>query len=73
MHYDKPRNIFYSPISDNCQYKKSFMTPCVITDGHLAEADDRHCVGCGRWADIVRGRYAESGSIRGGNEMKGSS
>jgi hypothetical protein len=33
-----------------CPRAKTDMTPCVARDGHLAEADDRHCVGCGEWA-----------------------
>lgn len=31
-----------------CDRKKSFTTPCVITDGDMCYADDGHCVGCGR-------------------------
>jgi hypothetical protein len=30
-----------------CPREKSFMTPCIARDGHLALADDGACVGCG--------------------------
>lgn len=30
-----------------CPREKSFMTPCIARDGHLALAGDRVCAGCG--------------------------
>lgn len=30
-----------------CPRERSFMTPCVRRDGHLAVADSGVCVGCG--------------------------
>lgn len=30
-----------------CPRKRSDMTPCVVTDGENARADDGVCVGCG--------------------------
>lgn len=30
----------------DCPRAKSWMTPCIARDGHLAVADDGKCVGC---------------------------
>lgn len=37
-----------TPSKPDCKFKKSFMTPCVVTDGEICYSDDGHCVGCGR-------------------------
>jgi hypothetical protein len=38
---DREANVFY------CPRAKSSMTPCIVSDGRLAEADDGSCVACG--------------------------
>lgn len=60
---DVPRDGDYGAIARRCPHKKSSMTPCVVTDGKSAEADDRHCVGCGRLADVVRWAAVVADSI----------
>jgi hypothetical protein len=30
----------------DCPRAKTWMTPCIVRDGHLALADDGRCVGC---------------------------
>lgn len=41
-----------------CPREKSSMTPCVARDGHLAAADDHHCVGCGISPDDIADEFA---------------
>lgn len=36
------------PSEIGCPRAKSYMSPCVARDGHLACADDGVCVGCGQ-------------------------
>jgi hypothetical protein len=36
-----------TPTEIKCPRARSFMTPCIARDGHLALADDGECVGCG--------------------------
>jgi len=41
-----------------CPREKSYMTPCVARDGHLALADNNACVGCGFTLEQIVDDYA---------------